>query len=150
MQTVTAYSNQRLKTTAGGGEERKKKSKPHLTSFQQQTLCELQDPNCKLALVRAVPHLQGIHLWLAETSQTSFNILNGKERVNSHRCFLHVEKFGWGIWRFLGLVGAGVGLEQSCCLVFCCALCFPFRRAIWVSECKPFSGVKTLQPHLHP
>lgn len=46
-------------------------------------------------------------------------------------------------------MGAGVGLEWG--LLPCVLLCsvFPFQKAIWVTECKPFSGVQTLQPHLH-
>lgn len=132
----------------GGGERRK--SKPHLTSFQQQTLCELQDPNCKFSFGETVPHWQSIiYLWFAETSQTSFNILHGKQRVNSPQCFLHLEKFGWETWRFLGLVGAAVGFAAGLlpCVLWCSL--FPFQKAICFTQPKPFSGVKTLQPHLH-
>lgn len=73
MQPLTAYSNQRLKPTdMGEGEERKKRSKYKLTSFEQQSLCELQDLNCKFSFgenFTSEPKkcLRGIYMRLAKT-----------------------------------------------------------------------------------
>lgn len=140
MQAVTAYSNQGLKTTDGGGEERgkkrKTKSKPHLTSFQQQNLCELQDPDCKFRW----------QLWIFGENCTSLaGYLPVVCRNFSDK--LHYPEWQtksklppmlpacWEVW--VGnweISGLGVGLEPLCFVVLFVPL------SIWVSECKPFAG----------